>query len=82
MSCGEMCIWRFTQNGNLMKMTMRIRMIITTLQLMASLFLSAQSPLPSDHMAAYREAIGLDMPVPDFDTKKIDAKVMVACISI
>ena len=27
-------------------------------------------------MAAYREAIGLDMTVPDFSTKKIDAKVM------
>ena len=43
---------------------------------MASLTLSAQSPQPSDRMAAYREAIGLDMSVPDFETKKIDAKVM------
>lgn len=34
------------------------------------------SPQTSDRMAAYREAIGLDMTVPDFETKKIDAKVM------
>ena len=34
------------------------------------------SPQPSDRMAAYREAIGLDLSVPDFSTKKIDAKVM------
>lgn len=45
--------------------------------------LSAQShqpsdirPQPSDRMAAYREAIGLDMTVPDFSTKNIDAKEM------
>ena len=51
--------------------------------LLLSATLSAQShqpsdlrPQPSDRMAAYREAIGLDMTVPDFSTKKIDAKVM------
>ena len=51
--------------------------------LLLSTTLSAQSlqtsdlrPQPSDRMAAYREAIGLDMTVPDFSTKKIDAKVM------
>lgn len=51
--------------------------------LVVSLTLSAQSHQPSDirhqpsdRMAAYREAIGLDMTVPDFETKKIDAKVM------
>ena len=51
--------------------------------LLLSTTLSAQSHQPSDirlqpsdRMAAYREAIGLDMSVPDFDTKKIDAKVM------
>ena len=66
-----------------MKMTMRIRLIITSLMLLLSATLSAQShhpsdigPQPSDRMAAYREAIGLDMTVPDFSTKKIDAKVM------
>lgn len=37
---------------------------------------SAVSHQTSDRMAAYREAIGLDMTVPDFSTKKIDAKVM------
>lgn len=64
-------------------MTMRIRMIITSLMLLLSATLSAQShqpsdirPQTSDRMAAYREAIGLDMTVPDFSTKKIDAKVM------
>ena len=51
--------------------------------LLLSATLSAQSHQPSDishqtsdRMAAYREAIGLDMTVPDFSTKKIDAKVM------
>ena len=51
--------------------------------LLLSATLSAQShqpsdlrPQTSDRMAAYREAIGLDMSVPDFSTKKIDAKVM------
>ena len=67
---------RINPNGNLMKMTMRIRMIITSLMLLLSATLSAQSHQPSDRMAAYREAIGLDMTVPDFSTKKIDAKVM------
>ena len=92
---------RINPNGNLMKMTMRIRMIITSLMLLLSATLSAQShqtsdlrlqpsdrlsaqshqtsdlrPQTSDRMAAYREAIGLDMTVPDFSTKKIDAKVM------
>ena len=51
--------------------------------LLLSATLSAQSHQPSDiihqpsdRMAAYREAIGLDMTVPDFETKKIDAAVM------
>ena len=62
---------------------MRIRLIITSLMLLLSATLSSQShqpsdirPQTSDRMAAYREAIGLDMTVPDFETKKIDAKVM------
>ena len=74
---------RINPNGNLMKMTMRIRLIIAALMLLLSTTLSAQSHQPSDirlqtsdRMAAYREAIGLDMTVPDFETKKIDAKVM------
>lgn len=51
-------------------------MIITALMLLLSTTLTAQSLQPSDRMSAYREAIGLDMTVPDFETKKIDAKVM------
>lgn len=70
-------------------------MIITALMLMVSLTLSAQShqtspvlatphsqgenPQTSDRMAAYREAIGLDMTVPDFETKKIDTKLITIC---
>lgn len=30
----------------------------------------------SEKIAEYKKAIGLDTPVPDFDTNKIDAKVM------
>lgn len=37
---------------------------------------SAFSPQPSDRMAKYREAIGLDYSMPDYSVKKIDAKVM------
>ena len=37
---------------------------------------SAFSPQPSDRMAKYREAIGLDCSMPDYTTSKIDAKVM------
>ena len=80
---------------------MKLKTIVTSLMLLLSATLSAQSHQPSDirhqpsdrlsaqshqpsdlshqtsdRMAAYREAIGLDMTVPDFKTKKIDAKVM------
>lgn len=59
---------------------MRIRMIIVTLMLMASMGMDAQIKVgyqtDSAKIAAYREAIGLDMTVPDFSTKKIDASVM------
>lgn len=37
---------------------------------------SAFSPQPSDRMAKYREAIGLDYSMPDYSIKKIDANVM------
>lgn len=61
-------------------MTMRIRMIITALMLMVSMGMDAQIRVEyqtdSAKIAAYREAIGLDLSVPDFSTKKIDAKVM------
>ena len=63
-----------------MKMTMRIRMIIATLMLMMLMGMDAQIRVgyqtDSAKIAEYRERIGLDMTVPDFETKKIDAKVM------
>ena len=59
------------------------KLLFTLCLLLGAATLSAQSHHPSDishqtsdRMAAYREAIGLDMSVPDFETKKIDAKVM------
>ena len=59
------------------------KILFTLCLLLGATTLSAQShqisdlrPQPSDRMATYREAIGLDMAVPDFSTKKIDAKVM------
>lgn len=58
---------------------MRIKLIITALMLMASMVGMAQSiPVTTDSIrnAEYREKIGLDMSVPDFETKKIDGKVM------
>lgn len=58
---------------------MKAKLFITTLMLMASMTMLGQvrpGNQPSDRMAAYREAIGLDLSVPDFSTKKIDAKVM------
>ena len=52
------------------------KILFTLCLLLGAMNVSAQSHQPSDRMAAYREAIGLDMTVPDFETKKIDAKVM------
>lgn len=49
------------------------KILLTLCLLLGAMNVSAQSPQPSDRMAAYREAIGLDMTVPDFETKKIDA---------
>ncbi len=58
---------------------MRIRMIITALMLMVSMGMDAQIRVgyqtDSAKIAEYRERIGIDMKVPDFETKKIDAKV-------
>lgn len=63
-----------------MKMTMRTRMIIAALMLMVSMGMDAQIRVgyqtDSAKIAEYRERIGIDMMVPDFETKKIDAKVM------
>ena len=58
---------------------MRLKGIITVLILMASLTGFAQSlPVQTDEAkrTELREKIGLDMTMPDYDTKKIDAKVM------
>ena len=58
---------------------MRIKLIITALMLMVSMVGMAQSiPVTTDSIrnAEYREKIGIDMSVPDFETKKIDGKVM------
>ena len=48
--------------------------------LMVSMGMNAQIKVgyqtDSAKIAAYRERIGIDMTVPDFETKKIDAKVM------
>lgn len=57
------------------------KLLFTLCLLLGATTLSAQSHQPSDirlqtsdRIAAYREAIGLDMSVPDFETKKIEAK--------
>ena len=59
---------------------MRIKSIITALMLVVSMGIDAQIRVgyqtDSAKIAEYREKIGLDMTVPDFETKKIDAKVM------
>ena len=55
-------------------------MIITALMLMVSMGMDAQIRVgyqsDSAKIAEYRERIGIDMTVPDFETKKIDVKVM------
>lgn len=54
-------------------------MIITAMMLMVSMGLDAQLRTvltDSAKMAEYRERIGIDMTVPDYETKKIDGKVM------
>ena len=58
---------------------MRIKAFITTLLLMVSMAGFAQAlSTQNDPLkrAELREKIGLDMSVPDFETKRIDAKVM------
>lgn len=55
-------------------------LILTFLLLLSTVSLSAQwrstKLSEEEKRAEYREKIGLDMSVPDFSTKKIDAKVM------
>ena len=59
---------------------MKFRLLITTLFLMLSLAMSAQLrtgyQTDSVRNAEYRKKIAIDMSVPDFETKKIDGKVM------
>jgi len=54
--------------------------ILTFLLLLSTVSLSAQwrstKLSEEEKRAEYREKIGIDMSVPDFETKKIDAKVM------
>lgn len=54
--------------------------LLTFLLLLSSVSLSAQwkntKLSEEEKRAEYREKIGIDMSVPDFETKKIDAKVM------
>ena len=56
-------------------------MIIATLMLMMSMGMDAQIKVgyqtDSAKIAEYRERIGIDMTVPDFETKTIDGNVMV-----
>ena len=63
---------------NEMEMTMRIRMIITTLMLMASMVMSAQvkTVLTDEYKNEVREKLQLDYTMPDYSVSKIDAKVM------
>lgn len=55
-------------------------MIIAALMLMVSMGMDAQIRVgyqtDSAKISEYRERIGIDMSVPDFETKNIDAKVM------
>lgn len=55
------------------------KLLFTLCLLLGAMNVSAQSHQPSDRIAAYREAIGLDMTVPDFETKKIDTKLITIC---
>ena len=58
---------------------MRNKLILITLLLLVTTVLFSQSlPVQTDsaRRAEYKEKIGLDMTVPDFETKKIDSKVM------
>lgn len=58
---------------------MKIKLFITALMLMVSMGMEAQLRnvlTDSAKIAEYREKIGIDMTVPDYETKKIDAHVM------
>ena len=57
-----------------------MKYLLTLLLLLSSVSLSAQwkntKLSEEEKRAEYREKIGIDMSVPDFDTKKIDEKIM------
>ena len=78
--CFFFCARKSKKKFNELELTMRIRMITTTLILIVSLTMSAQLKTgyqtDSAKIAEYREKIAIDMSVPDFETKKIDGKVM------
>ena len=58
---------------------MRTNTILTTL-LLTGFLIGAVQPIAAQNEAAgraeFKEKIGLDMSVPDFNTQKIDARVM------
>ena len=62
-----------------MKMTMRIRTIITMLLLMAMVVVSAQglkTTVDEDRKAEIRETLALDYSIPDYSTSKANPKVI------
>lgn len=64
---------------NEMEMTMRIRMIITMLLLMATVVVSAQglkTTVDEDRKAEICNTLALDYSMPDYSTSKVNAKVM------
>lgn len=62
-----------------MEMPMRIRTIITTLLLMATVVVSAQglkTTVDEDRKAEVRKTLALDYSMPDYTTPKVNAEVM------
>ena len=62
-----------------MEMTMRIRMIITMLLLIATVVVSAQglkTNVDEDRKTEVRKTLALDYTMPDYSISKVNAKVM------
>ena len=62
-----------------MEMTMKLKTIITTLLLMATVVVSARglkTNVDEDRKAEVRKTLALDYSMPDYSTSKIDAKVI------
>ncbi len=62
-----------------MEMTMKLKTIITTLLLMATVVVSAQglkTNVDEDRKAEIRKMLALDYTMPDYSTSKIDKKVI------